>query len=150
MDILQSLKELLKFQKSATISEISQIAEVKKSDVLRVLNLNSSLLIRHNKKPNTITQIVDFRHAMVERAYRDGKVYKVHDRDQEFGYKTITCNNKKVDVLKEKVYAGLYGNVYHIISFSDKNIAKLKELGIMSVSEYLATLPTLEEYWKWK
>lgn len=149
MNILESIQQLLKFKKSATINEIAQIAEVKRSVVLAELNLNEDYIVKSDKKPGQIIGLRDLRNEATRRAYEKGLVYKIELENYD-SCKVINTKSKKVDHLRKTSYYGAFMDSYRvsIIEYNEDNLNKVREAGLVGWKDFYDSLPKLSELWK--
>lgn len=150
--ILEALKSLLTFQKSATYSELASVSGKKKMEVLNCLNLNSALITKKKKgEQSIITGFADIKQIQRVMSIKSGESfcqdlsYNRCERDRPY---MIWCTNPKADKLRttektEVIYTILPAG---IIENTEENIQQLLEMGLIHADNI--KLKTLEELWQ--
>jgi hypothetical protein len=146
--IFHALKELLKFKKNTTISELSKVSGKKAFDVLRTINQNSDLLkIDHNN--GTIFGFIDVSTQQKSNAFEQGKTYRVNPINYGRAAELQTRSHKpEVVGLKQAYLAGGLGDSYtmHVILDNEENRKTLEKLGVGDEGKLF--VKSLESLWK--
>ena len=143
MTILESIKNLLVFKGSATISEIAKASGKKYPEALLCLTKNRNLIIV--KK----TKVVGFKDVVAvqkSEAYDKGLSYKeiAINYGVQFTYET---NNPFGETLKEHYICGWLGDSYtvNVILATPKNKELLEANGIVNYND--VEVKQIEELW---
>lgn len=138
MKILNAITELLKFQGSATISEIARIAEVKQREVLSVLNDNLIFLKKDDKNRSKIVRLTDYFSDQFSYYMRDPN-YRFYKYGDYYGDVTVSCYHP---LFQPFVVTGYYDPGY----ITEEKQKFLDENGFQDIKN--ARYYTLSEMWK--
>lgn len=148
--VLTSLTELLLFQGSATLSQLTSVADLPKLQVLKVLNQNKEFIKISKSRPKRILKILyeDYINSKCEEAFNEGITWK---KERIYGgLIVIKCKNPDTERLKERIVIHLGGKVNRTreIKYSRENIESMEILGVIPEDHFKKGLPTMRNLWK--
>lgn len=131
--VLDTIRAILKFKKHTTIAEIASIGEMRKRDVLDVVNANLALLGRNTENGRIFR--VNTETPLKKQLWESGDYYRIEDYgawSKEGEQITFHGHDDLRDTLSEGRRIGALGDSYQatIIKYSPSNIAAVEAAGL--------------------